>query len=398
MSEAELSADLAGEWGVPTLVPGLPGPLYCDPAFFDKERSLLWGRSWVCIGRGAEIDRPGRFLQRMVAGESVIVVRGNQGQATGFLNLCRHRGARLCLEPEGQLGPYLRCPYHGWTYGQDGRLVGIPNLREVPDLARADYGLHRVALAEWLGCLWANLDTDAPSLSHQVDPQLRARFGDAGALRRYGLEDLVVGHRQTYDVAANWKTLVENFTECYHCPTLHPELTQRIPEFTRGYGTVTGGTGHGALLAQGLEGFSWSGRPVGPPLPGLGPADWKRFYGVILLPNVFLILVPDHVVLYRLEPVSACLTVVDCAWLFPPDTAGQPGFDPSDAVRIVDLTNRQDFEACERCQLGMSSRRFSHGLLVPAERLIAGFHEYVLRMTGEGGGNLAPRSAGPASG
>lgn len=356
----------------------LPGRFYTDPDLFGQERASIFGAAWVCVGRADELDGPGRFLRADVAGESVLVVRADDGSLSAVLNVCRHRGARLCLEGEGQLGRVVRCPYHGWTYGRDGRLLAAPNFREMPDLVKADYGLHAVGVAEWCGYAWVNLEPGAAPIQSQIDPQLRRRLGDSSMLGRYRPDELVLAHRETYDVAANWKTLVENFTECYHCPTLHPELTERIPEFSSGYGTVTGGAGHGAALADGLDGFSWSGRSTGPALPGLDPGDERCFHGVILLPNVFMILVPDHVAFYRLDPVAVDRTVVVCDWLFHPSAVAGAGFDAGDAVRILDVTNRQDFEACERCQLGMRSRSFSGGgVLVPAEHLISEFHDYV---------------------
>jgi len=215
-----------------------------------------------------------------------------------------------------------------------------------------------------------------------VEPQLQHRLGRLEVIERYCLEDLAPAKTIIYDVHANWKALVENFTECYHCRAIHPELTAAIPEFASGYGSISGGRGHGAELAAGLEGFSRSGHATRRPLPGLEPGE-RLFYGVILLPNVFLILVPDHVAFFRLEPLAPDRTRVTCDWLFEREALADPAFDPSDAVELLDITNRQDFDVCERCQLGMGSRSFeAGGVLVPQEHLILDFYDYLGREIG----------------
>jgi Rieske 2Fe-2S family protein len=238
-----------------------------------------------------------------------------------------------------------------------------------------ELNLHRFAVTEWLGYIWVNLDEKASALADQVNPQLLTRFGDLGVLSRYGTEDLQVTTTITYEVQANWKLILENFSECYHCPSLHPELTAALPFFRSGYGTVSGPVGQGAQLADVMEGFSLSGRATAPRLPGLTPEDARTFHGVVLRPNVALALVPDHVAFYRLHPQSPGHTRVIVDWLFHPEASSLPAFDPSDAVELLDRANRQDFEACERCQLGAPSKYFT-STLVPHEYVIAELRDW----------------------
>jgi Rieske 2Fe-2S family protein len=188
--------------------------------------------------------------------------------------------------------------------------------------------------------------------------------------------------RITYDVASNWKSVVENFMECYHCASIHPELTEALPQFASGWGTVSGGVGAGATLADGMEGFSMSGRADRPRLPGLLDSDDRLFYGIILRPNAFMILVPDHVAFFRLEPLGAGRTQVVVDWLFAAAEADREDFDPADSVRLLDVTNRQDFEACQRCQIGMVSPKY-RGVLVPSEHVVLDFYDYYLGLLGE---------------
>lgn len=374
----------------PDLRSTLPGPYYTSPAMLTIEKEKIFSKSWLCVGRADSLARVGQALSVEVADESVLVIRDRSGTLNGFFNVCRHRGTRLCPTGSAEFRSTIRCPYHGWAYGLDGRLLAAPNLREMPGLVKARHGLRRVGLATWAGYFWVCLDDEADSLAAQVEPQLLQRFGSLEVLERYGLEDLGLARRIVYEVHANWKALVENFTECYHCRVIHPQLTAAVPEFASGYGSISGGRGHGAELADAVEGFSRSGRATRRPLPGIGPDD-RLFYGVILLPNVFLILVPDHVAFFRLEPLGPALTRVTCDWLFEREALADPDFNPSDAVDLLDITNRQDFEVCERCQLGMSSRSFREGgVLVPQEHLILDFYDYLAREIGLAEGESWP--------
>jgi glycine betaine catabolism A len=366
----------------PSLRSTLPGAYYTSPAMFEIESEQIFARSWMCVGRADSVARPGQLITVQVADESVLVTRDRAGQLHGLLNVCRHRGTRICAGPAEEVSS-VRCPYHGWTYGLDGRLIAAPNMPDMPDLQKERHGLVPVNVTTWAGYLWCCLDPGAGPLLAQVEPQITERLGSAGALGAYQPESLAVGHSVTYDVAANWKALIENFTECYHCPIIHPQLTAAVPEFRSGYGSISGGRFHGAALAERMEAFSSSGKAVRRTLPGLAPETGRLFYGVILLPNVFLILVPDHIGFFRLEPLGCDRTLVTCDWLFEADAVADEGFDPSDSVELLDITNRQDFAACERCQLGMSSRSFRDGgVLVPSEHLITEFYRYLAGAVG----------------
>ena len=218
-----------------TLLSTLPGSYYTDPDVFAREQSRVFEAMWCCAVRSAELAEPGSFRRVQVGRESVLVVRGRDGELRAFLNVCRHRGALLCTEESGQTKRTLRCPYHAWSYGLDGTLVGAPNLRNMPDVDRVANGLVPVQLREWLGYAWLCLADDPPSFKDEVKGAVTERLGDPAAIEGYGVERLTLGRRIRYDVRANWKLIVENFMECYHCATIHPELTHVLPEFARGY-------------------------------------------------------------------------------------------------------------------------------------------------------------------
>ncbi len=364
---------------VGSLIPTLAGPYYTDPDVFEREQRLILERMWICAVRSADLATPGAFQQVQVGRESVLVVRGRDGGLRAFLNVCRHRGAKLCTEPSGQVRRDLQCPYHAWTYGLDGRLVAAPNLTRMPDVDRVAYGLHRVHLREWLGYAWVSLAEVPPSFEDDVLGAAVERLGDLAIVEGYGTEHLQVGRRVRYDVKANWKLIIENFMECYHCATIHPELTEVLPEFAGGYAAQYF-VGHGAEFSPDALGFTVDGTEGFDRLPGVGAEQDRRYYAITIRPTVFVNLVPDHVIVHRMFPLAADRTVVECDWLYAPDVVTS-GADVSRSVELFDRVNRQDFEACERTQPAMSSRAYRDGgVLVPSEHHIGAFHEW-LRQT-----------------
>jgi Rieske 2Fe-2S family protein len=222
-----------------------------------------------------------------------------------------------------------------------------------------------------------NLEVDGVAFADDVQPQIRARLGDDDAIAAWELERLVTGRRIVYDVAANWKLLVENFMECYHCATIHPELVDVIPEFRKGVASQAQGPGYGSPFGEDIEGFTVDGRAGLTPLPHVREEDQRRYFGMTITPSAFVNLVGDHVIIHRIVPVAEDRTTMVCDWLFTPEAlAGEPNIDPS--VELFDRVNRQDFEACERCQLGATSRAYAHGgVLVPSEHHIEQFYEAV---------------------
>jgi glycine betaine catabolism A len=365
----------------------LPGTAYTDPAVFGRERAQIFERLWFCAARSAEIDQPGSFQVVPVGGESVLIVRRPDGTLGAFLNVCRHRGSQLCAEGSGQVRRNLRCGYHAWTYDLDGRLVAAPNLARMTDIDRDAYGLVRVGLREWLGYAWVCVAEEPPSFEDTVIADVTARLGDPAAIGRYHTGQLDLGRRITYQVAANWKLIIENFMECYHCATIHPELTSVLPEFARGYAAQYY-VGHGAQFAVQAEAFTVTGQGGFGQLPGLAPDQDRRYFAVTIRPQVFLNLVPDHVIVHRMYPVAPDRTTVICDWLFDPAVLAA-GPDVAPSVELFDRVNQQDFDACERTQLSMGSRAYRDGgVLVPSEHHIEEFHAWWTAATG-------PAMAGP---
>jgi Rieske 2Fe-2S family protein len=331
---------------------------------------------WFCAVRSADLARPGAFRTVQVGRESVLVTRSRTGELRAFLNVCRHRGARLCTQESGEVRRTLQCPYHAWTYGLDGKLVAAPNLVKMPDVDRVAYGLIGVALREWLGYAWVCLADEPPSFEETVLGAAVERLGDAAAIEHYGTERLALGRRVRYDVRANWKLIVENFMECYHCATIHPELVSVLPEFAGGYAAQYY-VGHGAAFADRAAGFTVDGSSGFGRLPGLTDEQDRRYFAITIRPQVFINLVPDHAIVHRMTTLAPDRTLVVCDWLFAPEVIAS-GSDVSSSVELFDRVNRQDFDACERTQPSMSSRAYrSGGVLVPSEHHISDFHAWL---------------------
>jgi glycine betaine catabolism A len=355
-----------------SLIPTLPGHYYTDPAIFEREQSRIFETMWFCAARSGDLPNPGSFRSVEVGRESVLIVRGRGGALRAFLNICRHRGAKLCA---------FQCPYHAWTYGLDGKLIAAPNLTKMPDIDRTEYGLVNVHLREWLGYIWVCLADEPPSFEQDVQGAVTERLGTLAAIDAYEIGDLSVGKRITYDVKANWKLIVENFMECYHCATIHPELTEVLPEFADGYAAQYY-VGHGAEFGAEVKGFTVDGSEGFAKLPGVGDDQDRRYYAITIKPQVFVNLVPDHIIFHRMYPVAPDRTIVECDWLYSKEVVAS-GRDVSRSVELFHRVNVQDFDACERCQPAMSSRAYAKGgVLVPSEHHIGAFHEWVTAKVG----------------
>ena len=369
----------------PALRATLGGNYYTSADVFATEQEHIFENMWFCAVRSSDLALAGKFKKVQIGRESVLLVRGRDGLLRAFLNVCRHRGAQLCTEAEGEVKRSLRCPYHSWTYGLDGKLMAAPNIGILTDDAgapidRSRFGLVPVALTEWLGYAWVCL-SDTPPPFDDVMAEATRTLGDPDAINRYGIGGLDVGHRVVYDVAANWKLIVENFMECYHCSSIHPELVGVVPEFARGV-AAQANIGRGAEFGSQVAGFTIDGAAGFDRLPGITDEQDRRYFAITVKPTVFVNLVPDHVIFHRMYPMAADRTVVECDWLYTGEVVGSD-HDVSRSVELFHRVNEQDFAACERTQPAMSSRAYRHGgVLVPAEHHIAEFHEWVVSRVG----------------
>jgi Rieske 2Fe-2S family protein len=329
----------------------LPGAAFTDPAVLEWERANLFRRGWICAGHVEQVAGRGRYLTIDAGGENVLVVGDDDGLPRAFLNTCRHRGARLVVEPEGSLRR-LQCPYHAWSYGFDGSLKSAPFTEGLESFDPACFALHEVRLAVVEGLVLLDLSGEAPP------PQVH--IGDLAAqLAQYKLPELRRGARIVYDVAANWKAIAENYSECLHCPGVHPELN-RLSHYLSGE-TIEGAglwCGGSMTLADGVETMTVDGGRGRKPIDGV---DLRSILYFLIFPNTLVSLHPDYAMLHTLWPRAADRTEVVCEWYFEPEALAAADFDPSDAVEFWDQVNREDWHVCSLTQQGMASRAFVPG-------------------------------------
>jgi Rieske 2Fe-2S family protein len=349
----------------------LPPRVFHDRAVFEFESERWFGRTWLSAGRDADFETPGTYALVDVAGESVIIVRGRDGVLRAFHNVCRHRGSTLVDPPDTDGAGHVvrfQCPYHAWIYELDGSLRRAPHTDELIDFDAADNELLPVALQTWAGFVFVNLDPSATGLSDYL-ADLPALVSD------YPIVSLRRAKRIEYEVAANWKVIGENYSECYHCPGVHPQLN-RLSPYDRGRNLESHGPWAGGWmeLIDDADTMSVDGGAHGrPPLAGVDEADTRRVYYFVVWPNLLLSLHPDYVVTHQVWPIDAERSRVVCEWLFEPATMARRDFDPGDAVDFWDLTNRQDWAVCERQQVGTRSRAYVAGRYSLMEDMVHAF-------------------------
>jgi Rieske 2Fe-2S family protein len=353
--------------------PTLAGHEYTSQEVYDEEREKIWWGDWVTIGRSEEVESPGDFVVKDVAGESIFVVRNQDSELRGFYNVCAHRGTKfLDDDARGNARKAFRCPYHAWTYDLDGRLIGTPNVKEDELFDRANYPLHPVTIGEYAGFLFANL-------SPEPRPLMEALTDGAETItvfERFKMQDLRIGFRIVYEVNANWKIVVENYNECLHCPSIHPELVQIVPLFRFGEVWDEETRDDGNAMREGATSFTISGKSELPKLPGLDPIDHTMYYGSYEFPNLMLNLHPDCGMYYIAFPKGPRHTQVVSEYLFHPEVIADPNvFKPEPVVEFWDLISKQDWDVCERAQTGVGSRSFTRGVYPRQDRFLYWFNE-----------------------
>lgn len=344
---------------------------YVSPEVFEREQQRIFARSWVCAGRCEQIADTGQFLAIEVAGESLIVTRDQAGIAHAFYNVCRHRGTRICENPSGTFKGSIQCPYHAWTYALDGSLIAARNMESTYGFDRCDYPLRQVNIAEFEGFIFVSLDPQAP-------------FEDAfapliGRFTSWGIASLRRADSIAYDLACNWKLVFQNYSECYHCPVIHPQL-EKLSASDSGRNDLEEGPflgGYSTLRSEHAS-LTSSGTTRRTPLPGVRGEETSRVYYYTIFPSLLLSLHPDYVMAHIVHPLSPTRTRVVCEWYFDLNAMTQPGFDSRDAVEFWDQTNRQDWHVNELTQLGVSSRAYSPGPYSQQEGLLHAFDRHYL--------------------
>jgi glycine betaine catabolism A len=363
----------------------LPQQYFVSDEVFRQEQEQIFSKQWLLVGHQSQVANAGDYFLVSVppssdyaaARESLIVIRDKSGVIHGFYNVCRHRGTRLKEDACGHASA-IQCPYHAWTYGLDGRLIGAPHMDEVPGFDKADYSLRAVRLALWEGFIFVNLDENAMPLEEWFAP-LNGKFS------YWNMSILRPAKRIEYDVRANWKLMFENYSECYHCPGVHPMLAKVSP-----YDSAQNDLSEGPFLGGFMKinrgaGLTMSGKACALPVGGIMRGDGEEaeddglvFYYSIF-PNMLLSLHPEYVMVHQLWPKSPERTLIVCDWFFHPDAFNRPDFKPDDAIEFWDMTNKQDWHVCELSQQGIASRAYEPGPYSSRESIPAAWDREYLR-------------------
>jgi Rieske 2Fe-2S family protein len=342
---------------------------------------------WVCLGRGTDLAEVGSQRAFSLGVGGVLLTRAEDGVLRAFANVCRHRGHELLPCGSGARKKGIVCPYHAWSYRLNGSLLGAPGFRDVEGFDPGPLGLIELPSREWHGWVFVDGSGRAGPFADHI-----GELEGIVAPYRPGTLQVLASH--DYEIAANWKTVVENYQECYHCSMIHPELCAVSPPDSGSNLDLDGDwVGGWMSLRDEADTMSLDGRSAGVVIEGLSEAERRTVMYVALFPNLLVSLHPDYVMTHRLTPLAADRTAVECAWLFPEEATQQAGFDPAYAVDFWDLTNRQDWAACESVQRGLSSEHARPGPLAPEED---GVQQFVAMVANGYLGQDARKTVSPA--
>lgn len=395
---------------------------FVSPEVFAEEQKRIFSKHWVLVGHQSQLEKAGDFFRATIAGESLIVVRDQKSEVRGFFNVCRHRGTRLKEDACGHTSA-IQCPYHAWTYGLDGGLIGAPHMDEVPGFDKDDYSLRPVNLGLFEGFIFVNLGNSALTAALRAslpegeknrgaEVSLQGWFAPlAGKFSHWNLSILRSAKRVEYDVRANWKLIFENYSECYHCPGVHPTLSKISPydstendltegSFLGGFMKINQGkslTMSGNACALGIADCTRAhDRAPTRDRKKAGRSDYdhehehehekdkERVFYYSIFPNMLLSMHPEYVMVHQVWPQSPERTLILCDWFFHPDAARQEHFNPEDAIEFWDMTNKQDWHVCELSQQGIASRAYQPGPYSSRESIPAAFdREYLRKMSRE---------------
>lgn len=355
---------------------------YRSGAVYAREIETVFTRTWACVGRAEQVAAAGSYHATDVAGQPVLLVRDHDGELRAFHNVCRHRGALLCDAGTGTVKRAIKCPYHAWAYGLDGALVGTPHVR--PDeIDRSQLGLLEMPVAEWQGTLFVDLGGEAGPF----DAFMASHDDAPTALERFGMGDLRIARTTTLEIAANWKIVVENYRECLHCPTVHPELVDMVPAYRHGsVQEAEPRPDHGVGIKPGATAMTLSGMSPVPTLPGLTEEEGRSVYGAYLFPNCMVDINGTYANLTTLLPRDERTTIVVTDYLMPESVIADAGLADAidDLVEFMEIVIAQDADVSERVQRGIASRAFDRGVYPEKDAALHRFNERYRALAGDG--------------
>jgi phenylpropionate dioxygenase-like ring-hydroxylating dioxygenase large terminal subunit len=352
----------------------LPGWLYFDPEFFEAEKQAFLRAAPQVVCHESEIAEPGEWRSLEYLGESVIVMRGDDGDVRAFSNVCRHRGSRL-VDGTGGCAKVLTCPYHAWSYARDGRLVGVPHRNEYPGLQTEKLGLHPVPLENWRGFLFVTLEPGAPSVA-----EMMASYEDEVAPYRF--EELrVMGRVTLRPRPLNWKTIADNYSDHLHIPVGHPGLTRLFGRNYRIEAKEHVDRMEGDLVEKpSANAMERAYQHFLPPVDHLPPAHQRKWLYYKLFPTVAFDIYPDQVDVMQWIPVTPTETLIREIGYALPDERREMRICRHLNWRINRQVNAEDTELITRVQLGMRSPSYVAGPLGTSEVCLRRFSQKLRRL------------------
>jgi phenylpropionate dioxygenase-like ring-hydroxylating dioxygenase large terminal subunit len=348
----------------PTYFTSLPRDYYCSREILEQEQERVFRRQWLYFCHISELGHRGAYLSRDILGENIVAVRDGAGEIHAFFNVCRHRGYRVCPLGSGRLDRFV-CDYHRWSYALDGSLLGAPAMPDGTFFDYKDWGLHRVHVDVWRGFVFVALGDDRP------EDLARSASGilEADRLSLVEPEHVKQVHVVVHEFACNWKILMENYLECYHCRSTHPEVC-RISDLDQQYARPISSArelfGLAVPLNAGVKTFSTSGDIVCTRLLG----EFGRMAeipdgfgaGFVIQPALTAVLFHvDYGLIHEIRPLGTDRVQFTNRWFV--HEAAQEGtdYELESLIDLWEITNRQDQERCEGVQRGVQSRSFVPG-------------------------------------
>jgi choline monooxygenase len=346
----QIDSDISRAWSI-------PAPLYTDPVTFAQEKEQVFAPSWQVVGHGEQLVKPGDFFTTELLGESLLLVRGAQGELRGFYNVCRHRAG----PPAEGCGSrkLFRCRYHGWTYGLDGSLISAPEFEGQPGFDAREFALAPVRAEEWSNLIFVNLNCGAVPLVKSLG-ELPAQA------ERFDLAGMKLFERRTYDMKCNWKTYVDNYLEGYHLPSVHPGLNRELD--------------YDAYTVEPHAGYVRQFSPIRGAQPGdVTPRRYQQAHENLttdyfwIFPNWMLNCYPDNVSVNLVVPLEADRSLAVFEWYLPEKDLGSAAAKAS--VEFSNQIQIEDVGICETVQKNLRSRSYQRGRYsIKQERGVHAFH------------------------
>ncbi len=357
----------------------LPGKYYHSRDIYEEEVKKIFHKFWILACRDEEIPMVGDYKLIEVQDESIIIVKEKPNKITALFNVCSHRGTQLCNQPKGNFKTNsIQCPYHAWTYGLDGKLLRAPQMKEGNGFSKSRCALPQAHIRIWEGFVFISLAENPQPFEVQMEA-LMGKFVD------WKMAELRIAHHIEYKLNCNWKLILQNYQECYHCPGVHPLLSKLTPVHSAQHDYSKGAVIGGFMdLSQKGGSMTMDGKAAAQPVYDVTGDDLQRVYYYSVYPNMLLTPHPDYVMFHQITPLGPGKIINDCYWLFHPDVIHDRGAQDriKSAVDFWDLTNKQDWKVCEQMQIGTKSSRFTRGYYSGREEILHTLDKELLQALG----------------